>query len=197
MRIYLDDNSAWPLLAKLLSKAGQDVQLPSDVGMTGKPDAVHLAHAITEKRACLTRDYDDYLALQHLIKAAQGRHAGILVVRQDNDPRNDLTPKGIVAAIRKLVAAGVPIANESLECNVRIGHKGQATAFGKRPAAAERRSVAARWTSASLDWTAAPFHWTRASSRRITASFGRRSASIQLLPAENDFPLVNGQGNWP
>ena len=117
MRIYLDDNSAWPLLAKLLSKAGHDVQLPSAVGMTGKPDAIHLAHAIAEGRACLTRDYDDYLALHHLIEKAQGHHAGIVVVRQDNDPRNDLTPKGIVAAIRKLEAAGVPIANEYIVLN--------------------------------------------------------------------------------
>ncbi len=112
MRIYLDDNSAWPLLAGLLGKAGHDVQLPSAIGMSGQPDAVHLAHAIAEGRACLTRDYDDYLALQRLIEVAQGHHAGILVVRQDNDPRNDLTPKGIVAAIRKLEAAQVPIANE-------------------------------------------------------------------------------------
>jgi len=55
--------------------------------------------------------------LAHLIKAAQGRHAGILVVRQDNDPRRDLTPKGIVAAIRKLQAAGVPIADEYVVLN--------------------------------------------------------------------------------
>jgi len=59
MTIYLDDDSAWPLLATMLGKAGQDVQLPKDVGLLGEPDAIHLAHAITEGRACLTRDYDD------------------------------------------------------------------------------------------------------------------------------------------
>ena len=47
-----------------------------------------------------------------LIQEASGDHEGILVVRQDNDPARDLTPKGIVAAIRKLEAAGVPIGNE-------------------------------------------------------------------------------------
>jgi len=117
MRIYLDDDSAWPLLAQLLVKAGHDVQMPSDVGMAGKPDALHLAHAIHDDRACLTKNYDDYLALQHLIKEAQGQHAGILVVRQDNDPRRDLTAKGIVTAVRNLEAAGVPIQNEYIILN--------------------------------------------------------------------------------
>ncbi len=112
MRIYLDDNSASPLLVKLLRKAGHDVQLPSEVGMIGKPDAAHLTHAIRDCRACLTQDYDDYQALQHLIEAAQGHHSGILVVRQDNDPTRDMSPKGIVNAVRKLEAAGVPIRDE-------------------------------------------------------------------------------------
>jgi hypothetical protein len=117
MRIYLDDDSAWPLLAKLLINAGHDVQSPRDVGMAGKADALQLAQAISEGRACLTRNYDDYLALQHLLDKAKGTHCGILVVRQDNDPRRDLTPKGIVAAIRKLEAAGAPIANEYIILN--------------------------------------------------------------------------------
>jgi predicted nuclease of predicted toxin-antitoxin system len=117
MRIYLDDNSAWPLLAKFLSNAGHDLQLPGDAGMTGKPDALHLAHAIDENRACLTRDYDDYLALHYLITSALGRHAGILVVREDNDPRRDLTPKGIVTAIRKLESGGVAIENAYIVLN--------------------------------------------------------------------------------
>ncbi len=35
MRLYLDDDIAWGLLANLLRKAGHDVQVPSDCGMTG------------------------------------------------------------------------------------------------------------------------------------------------------------------
>jgi hypothetical protein len=33
--IFLDDNSAWPMLAKMLDNAGHDVQLPKDVGLVG------------------------------------------------------------------------------------------------------------------------------------------------------------------
>jgi hypothetical protein len=40
-----------------------------------------------------------------------------LAVRQENNPARDLTVKGIVAAIRKLEAAGVPIANEYIILN--------------------------------------------------------------------------------
>jgi L-lysine 2,3-aminomutase len=52
-----------------------------------------------------------------LIQQAQGQYPGILVVRHDNDPSRDLTAKGIVSAIRKLEAAGVPIENQLVILN--------------------------------------------------------------------------------
>jgi len=46
-----------------------------------------------------------------------GNRGGSLGTRKDNDPARDLTPKGIVAALRKLDAAGVPIVNEYVILN--------------------------------------------------------------------------------
>jgi predicted nuclease of predicted toxin-antitoxin system len=102
MRLYLDDDTASPLLARLLRNAVHDVQLSNQAGMAGAPDPVHLTHAIAGGRVCITKNHDDFWILHNLIKQAQGHHPGIFVVRQDNDPRRDLTPKGIVSAIRKL-----------------------------------------------------------------------------------------------
>ena len=85
--------------------------------MVAAEDPVHLTHAIRNGRQCLTRNYEDYEVLHNLIMQAQGKHPGILVVRRDNDPTRDLTPKGIVAAIRKLEAVGVPIENEYIVLN--------------------------------------------------------------------------------
>ncbi len=117
MKLYLDDDIASPLLASFLRKAGHDVVLPGDVGMDGQPDPAHLKCAIRDACACMTKNYDDFWLLHELILEAAGSHPGILVVRQDNDASRDLTPKGIVAAIRKLEAAGVPIANEYIVLN--------------------------------------------------------------------------------
>lgn len=117
MKIYIDDNSTRAKLVELLRKAGHEMQIPRDVGMSGKSDVEHFTHAIRGARVCLTKDYDDFLALHHLIRAAQGHHPGIFVIREDNDPARDLTPKGIVTAIRKLEAAGVPIADEYVILN--------------------------------------------------------------------------------
>ena len=117
MKLYLDDNIASALLPKLLRKAGHDVQIPSEAGLAGSPDPAHLTRAIRDGRVCLTKDHDDYALLHTLQMQAQGKHPGILVVREDNDPARDLTPKGIVTAIRKLEAAGVPIANEYIVLN--------------------------------------------------------------------------------
>jgi predicted nuclease of predicted toxin-antitoxin system len=106
VKLYLDDDAAEGLLAKLLRKAGHDVALPSEIGMAGAPDSAHLARAIRDGRICVTKNYDDYWLLHALIMQAKGTHPGIAVIRQDNDPTRDLTPKGIVAAIRKLESAG-------------------------------------------------------------------------------------------
>ena len=117
MKLYLDDDTAETLLAKLLRNAGYDVQLPREVGMVGEPDPVHLTHAIGDGRVCMTKNYDDYWLLHVLLMKAKGTHPGIVVIRQDNDPTRDLSPKGIVAALRKLEASGAPIENEYIVLN--------------------------------------------------------------------------------
>jgi len=110
MRLYLDDDSADPLLAQLLRNGGHDVQLPQNVGLSGQPDPVHLTHAISDTRVLLTKNYRDFEYLHNLIVVAVGHHPGILVVRQDNDPKRDLTPGGIVRALAKLEARGYLVA---------------------------------------------------------------------------------------
>jgi hypothetical protein len=40
--------------------------------------------------------------------AATGHHAGILIVRFDNDPCHNLTDRGIATAISKLESSEVP-----------------------------------------------------------------------------------------
>lgn len=85
--------------------------------MVGKPDPVHLTRAIRDEHVCVTKNYDDYAFLHALLMQAKGNHPGILVIRQENDPTRDLTPKGIVTAIRKLEMAGVPVANEYIVLN--------------------------------------------------------------------------------
>ena len=112
MRLYLDDDIAAALLVRLLRSAGHDVVTPVDAGISGATDQAHLTHAIQDDRVCLTRNYEDFEDLHFLVQAAGGHHPGIFVVRQDNDPTRDLTPRGVVRAIRKLEASGVPIKDE-------------------------------------------------------------------------------------
>lgn len=117
MKIYVDEDMSDDVLIRLLQKAGHDVQSAGGATMLGRSDPVQLTLAIRENRMCLTANYDDYEELHLLIQEANESHPGILVVRQDNNPARDLTVKGIVAAIRKLEAAAVPIANEYVVLN--------------------------------------------------------------------------------
>jgi predicted nuclease of predicted toxin-antitoxin system len=109
MRLYLDDDSASALLTRLLQHAGHDVRLPAEVNMAGEDDPVHLAQAIREDRVLLTHNHHDFEDLHNLLAVASGHHAGILVVRRDNDPKRDLNAPGIVRAIGKLQGAGVTL----------------------------------------------------------------------------------------
>jgi hypothetical protein len=112
MRLYADEDSASTLLVQLLRSAGHEVETPSEAIMTGEDDAVQFTHAVNEDRVLLTRNHDDFRNLHNLATALRGNHPGILVVCKENNPRRDLTPRGIVRAIGKLIAARVPIANQ-------------------------------------------------------------------------------------
>jgi hypothetical protein len=118
MRLYVDDDSVNAALIRLLRRDGHDVQVPADVGLAGRSDQAHLAHAIRERRAILTRNFGDFDDLHDLVvSAAAGHHEGILVVRYDNNPRNNMSPGDIARAVRNLENAGVPIADSLHELN--------------------------------------------------------------------------------
>ena len=112
MRIYFDDNSASPLLATLLGNAVHDVQLPRHSGLIGKDDAEHFRFAIIEDRVCITQDHDDFKNLHKLVIDSGGHHPGVLVVHRDNNPKRDMTYGDIVRAIRKSMAAGLPVLDD-------------------------------------------------------------------------------------
>jgi hypothetical protein len=108
MRLYLDDDTASAVLVRLLRQAGHDVELPVEVDLRAADDAVHLVQAIRGGRILLSMNHDHFEALHTLVLTAHGHHPGILIIRRDNDAR-DLTPGGIVVAIRNLEAARLPL----------------------------------------------------------------------------------------
>jgi predicted nuclease of predicted toxin-antitoxin system len=112
MNLYLDDNSAKPTLIRMLRRAGHTVTLPVDLGLSGASDPAHLSACAGQLLVLLTQDYDDFLDLHDLVQATHGHHAGIVVVRADNDPTRDMKDRDIVRALAKLEAAQVPIENE-------------------------------------------------------------------------------------
>ncbi len=118
MRIYLDDDSVDANLIRLLRRHKHDVQVPADVGMVGRKDHAHLAYAIRNQRAILTRNYRDFDELHDLVVvASQGHHCGILVVRYDDNPRNNMSVAKIARAIRNLESSGVAIPDVYHELN--------------------------------------------------------------------------------
>jgi hypothetical protein len=112
VNLYLDDDSVDTLLIRLLQRAGHDLQIPADVGISGDDDSVHLTYAIRADRVLLSHNHRDFQNLHNLVMQARGHHPGILIVRKDNDPTRDLKPAGVVRAIRNLEFAGVPLRDE-------------------------------------------------------------------------------------
>ncbi len=117
MKIYLDDDSAHPLLVKLLVRDGHDVVIPVNAGLAGRKDPQHFKFAIGDNRVLLTHNHEDFKLLHELVRFVGGHHPGVLVVRRDNDAKRDLRPPGIVRALRKLLAAGIPLADDLIVLN--------------------------------------------------------------------------------
>jgi predicted nuclease of predicted toxin-antitoxin system len=112
MRIALDDDSASRQLVAVLRKSGHDVATPTDLGISGAPDPVHLVRAIQGARVLLTRNARDFSLLHELVRVSGGSHPGIMLVHLVNDPTRDLTPRGIATAVTKLESSGVPLSGE-------------------------------------------------------------------------------------
>ena len=109
MRLNLDEDMVNALLVRLFERAGHDVETANSAGMLDRSDPVQLTHAIQGSRVCLSANYDDFEELHLLIAASQGNHPGILVVRKDNDPKRDMSPKAIVRAVANFIASGQPV----------------------------------------------------------------------------------------
>lgn len=117
MNIYLDDNQAARHLADLLRKAGHTVVRPAEAGLTGASDVRHFRHALSNELVLLTADRGDFEDLHDLIAAAGGSHSGLLLVRYENDPKRDMKPKHIVAAVGKLERSGTATVNQVIVLN--------------------------------------------------------------------------------
>jgi hypothetical protein len=117
MRLYLDDDSIGTVLVAFLRRAGHDVQMPGDVGNAGKADPVHLLHGIRQGQITMTMNHDDFKLLNELVLGSGGHHPGIFIVRKDNDPSRDMSPRGIVNAIAKYEATGLPAVDEFIILN--------------------------------------------------------------------------------
>ena len=112
MRLYIDDDSIARVLVRMLRTSGYDVEVPADAGLSGAEDPIHLTHAVRQQRVCPTGNHHDFRILHELILEAAGHHPGILVIRKDNDPKRDLSPRGVVQALGNLAASGMALTNQ-------------------------------------------------------------------------------------
>jgi predicted nuclease of predicted toxin-antitoxin system len=112
MRFLIDENLCDRPLESRLRAQGHDPVLAIDVGLLSVADPRVLIWAIGQGLPILTRDSKDFEDLHDLIVVAGGHHPGMLIVRFDADPRNDMSHLQIGVAISKPESAGVPIPNQ-------------------------------------------------------------------------------------
>jgi predicted nuclease of predicted toxin-antitoxin system len=112
MRLLLDENMNDQRLAARLRASGHDPVLARDLGLLSASDPKVLIFAIAQSIPALTRDSEDFEDLHDLVMAAGGHHPGVLIVRFDNDPRRNMSDRGIAIAITKLESSGVPIRDQ-------------------------------------------------------------------------------------
>jgi hypothetical protein len=112
VQFYLDDCADADRLIDRLRRAGHDVYTPRSEATGGIADPAHLAYAAAHGYALITKNPNDFDQLHYQWQARGDTHAGILLICQDNIRAKDMQPEDIVRAIGKLLASGVPFANE-------------------------------------------------------------------------------------
>jgi len=109
MRFLVDENLSSPRLASPTPDSGARSG-PGErrrVAVGHGCESAYIRHR--PNSTVLTRDSEDFEDLPDLVMAAVGHHSGILIVRFDNDPRHNLTDRGIATAMCRLESSGVPI----------------------------------------------------------------------------------------
>jgi predicted nuclease of predicted toxin-antitoxin system len=81
MIYYLDVDLSWRI-ARLARNLGVDVISANDVGMRTATDRQQIAEATERGRCIITRNRDDFIALDRLYQAEGVEHAGILMVAE-------------------------------------------------------------------------------------------------------------------
>jgi hypothetical protein len=112
VRLLLDVNYSDHRRAARLRSTGHDVVLAGDVGLLSALDPRVLAWAIGAARAFITMDADDFTDLHDLIMTAGGHHPGILIVRDDGDPRHRRSNQAIATALAKLEASRTAVPDQ-------------------------------------------------------------------------------------
>jgi len=112
MEIYLDDCADSDRLAQFLTNAGHHVQTSRSAGTSGRQDREHLAYAAQHGLTLVTRNPKDFRNLHDDWQARGHTHSGSLLIYQDNIKGKDMGASDVVRAIGRLLASGVPIANE-------------------------------------------------------------------------------------
>jgi len=111
LSLYLDDCADDDTLAVLLRSAGHQVHTPRLAGTAGVSDREHLDYAASHGYTLLTKDPDDFIELHDHWKTTNRAHSGILLIYEDKEVSKNMSRTQIVAAIKNLVASGLPIAN--------------------------------------------------------------------------------------
>jgi len=117
VKLYLDDDTCAAVLVAMLRKAGHDVMIPGDVGMSGRHDAEHLLRCVREGRVFLTHNYKDFGPIHELLVGCSGSHTGMVEVRRGSDPSKNMSNKNIVAALGRVEQAYTDLANEYVTLN--------------------------------------------------------------------------------
>jgi Domain of unknown function (DUF5615) len=117
MKLYLDDDSVQRQLVVRLRKAGHWVVVPTDVGMAGRADPLHLLYAVQQTLTLLTRNYDDFENLHKLVTGCGGHHAGVLVIREEANRSRNMSVRAVVTAVGKLERSGLDRTDQLIVLN--------------------------------------------------------------------------------
>lgn len=102
MRLFLDEQIS-PVVSSRLRERGFDVVSPHDLGTRGRSDAEQFTWAAAERRAIVTYNVVDFLALADQFLTRGQDHSGLILVSERTIPQRDVG--GLLRALEAALAA--------------------------------------------------------------------------------------------
>lgn len=105
-RLLLDEMLSDEIAVRLRSRGHDVLSAVADPGLVALPDSALFTHATAERRAIVTRNIKDFVALDAEYRATGSTHGGLVLVSTKTFPEDRRAIRALIRGLEELLVRG-------------------------------------------------------------------------------------------